>query len=311
MGMNNKPSAQTLMVRPVSTTTLTFDGKSEKFELFEDLFHTMIKMQPDMTETMKINHFHSLLRKNALQTFRNINSTNRQTLEDILAVFRRKYVKPESQETAKHKWHKLVFDPNTMKLPDFLEEINKGAEKAFGEHAQAMIDSLLYAKLPPKLKRSVNMARLENATYEEIVTHLERELELNGLEEGHDIHVPTMSTAPTATRPGTRLLSSGIDPNITCNYCKEPGHVKDDCRKHKRKEEQRRNEGQDTKKEYPKRPTCDKTNHLAEQCWKGAGAHLKPKNLKLDNSKPGETTMSQDDSNNNKPTTSILKNPKN
>ena len=283
MGMNNKPSAQTLMVRPVSTTTLTFDGKPEKFELFEDLFHTMIKMQPDLTETMKINHFHSLLRKNALQTVRNINSTNRQTLEDILAVFRRKYVKPESQATAKHKWHKLVFDPNTIKLPDFLEELNQGAEKAFGEHAQAMIDSLLYAKLPPKLKRSVNMARLENATYEEIVTHLEREVELNGLEEGDDIHVPTISTAPTATRPGTGLLSSGTDPNITCNYCKKLGHVKDDCRKLKRKEEQRRNEGQDTKKEYPKCPTCDKTNHPAERCWKGAGAHLKPKNLKLDN----------------------------
>ena len=132
MEMNNKPLAQTLMVRPVFTTTLTFDGKSEKFGLFEDLFHTMIKMQPDMTETMKINHFHSLLRKNALQTFRNINSANRQTLEDILAVFRRKYVKPESQATAKHKWHKLVFDPNTMKMLDFLEELNQGAEKPLG-----------------------------------------------------------------------------------------------------------------------------------------------------------------------------------
>ena len=74
-GMTNKQTPQTLMVQPVSTTTLTFDGKSEKFELFEDLFHTMIKMQPEMTETMKINHFH--LRKNALQTFRNINSANR------------------------------------------------------------------------------------------------------------------------------------------------------------------------------------------------------------------------------------------
>ena len=310
VGMHNRPSAQTLMVRPVSTATLTFDGKSEKFELFEDLFHTMIKMQPDMTETMKINHFHSLLRKNALQTFRNINTANRQTLEEILAVFCRKYVKPESQATAKHKWHRLVFDPNTMKLPDFLEELNQGAEKAFGENAQAMIDSLLYAKLPPKLKRSVNMARLENATYEEIVTHLERELELNGLEEGDDIPVPTMSTAPTATRPGTGLLSSGIDPNITCNYCKKPGHVKDDCRKLKRKEEQRRNEGQDTKKEYPKCPTCDKTNHPAERCWKGAGAHLKPKNLKLDDSKTDETPTSTSDVP-NKQTTSILKNPKN
>ena len=73
VGINNRPTAQTLTVRPVSSTTVTFDGKSEKFELFEDLFHTMIKMQPEMTEAMKINHFHSLLRKNALQTFRNIN----------------------------------------------------------------------------------------------------------------------------------------------------------------------------------------------------------------------------------------------
>ena len=114
-----------------------------------------------------------------------------------------------------------------MKLSDFLEELNQGAEKAFGENAQAMIDSLLYAKLaPPKLKRSVNMAQHENASDEEIVTHLERELELNGLEVGDDITVPTMSTAPTATRPGTGLLSSGNDPSVTCNYCKKPATSK-------------------------------------------------------------------------------------
>ena len=141
---------------------MTFDGKSEKFELFEDLLHTTIKMQPEMTEQMKINHFHPLLRKNALQTFRNNNSSNRQTLEDVLVIFRRTYNKLESQATAKHKWHRLTFDPNTMKLPDFLDELNQGAEKAFGENAISMIDSLLYAKLPTKLKRSVNMARLKN-----------------------------------------------------------------------------------------------------------------------------------------------------
>ena len=62
-------------------------------------------------------------------------------------------------------------------------------------------------------------------------------------------------------------------------------------------------------KEYPKCPTCDKTNHPAERCWKGAGAHLKPKNLKLDNSNSDDTAMSQDDST-NKATTSILKNSK-
>ena len=113
-----RPQAAT-MLKPVSTNTLIFDGKDEKFELFEDLFHTMLKMQPEMTEAMKINHFHAHLRKEALQTFRNISALSKKTLDDVLIVFRRKYVQPESQATAKHKWHKLTFDPNTESLPDF------------------------------------------------------------------------------------------------------------------------------------------------------------------------------------------------
>ena len=135
-----RPQAAT-MLKPVSTNTLTFDGKNEKFELFEDLFHTMLKMQPEMTEAMTINHFHAHFRKDAVQTFRNISASNKKTLDDVLIVFRRKYVKPESQATAKHKWHKLTFDPNTKSLPDFLEELNECAERAFGDNAQHMIDS--------------------------------------------------------------------------------------------------------------------------------------------------------------------------
>ena len=62
-----------------------------------------------------------------------------------------------------------------MKLPDFLEQLNQGAEKALGENAKSMIDSLLYDKLPPKLKRSVNMARLENETYVRKLWHTSKE----------------------------------------------------------------------------------------------------------------------------------------
>ena len=208
VNLQNKPQTpiKSLAIRSVSPTTMTFDGKSEKFELFEDLFHTMIKMQPVMTGQMKINHFHSLFRKNALQTFRNINSSNRRTLEDVLVIFRRKYVKPESQATTKHKWHRLTFEPNTMKLPDFLEELYQGAEKAFGGNAKGMIDNLRYAKLPPKLKRAINMASLENGYYEEIVAHFERELELNVLEESDDLPIATMTSAQT--KGGANLLSS-------------------------------------------------------------------------------------------------------
>ena len=54
------------------------------------------------------------------------------------------------------------------------------------------------------------MARLENVSYEEIVTHLERELELNGIEEGYDIPVPTVTTAPAATLPGQGLFFISI-----------------------------------------------------------------------------------------------------
>ena len=61
VNLQNKP--QSMTIGPVTTTPMTFDGKSETFELFEDLFHTMIKMQPVMTEQMKINHFHSLCGK--------------------------------------------------------------------------------------------------------------------------------------------------------------------------------------------------------------------------------------------------------
>ena len=57
-----RPQAAT-MLKPINTNTLIFDGKNEKFELFEDLFHTMLKIQPETTEAMKINHFHAHLQK--------------------------------------------------------------------------------------------------------------------------------------------------------------------------------------------------------------------------------------------------------
>ena len=184
------------MLKPVSTNTLIFDGKNEKFDVFEDQFHTRLKRPPEMTEAMKINHFHAHLRKEALQTFRSISATNKKTLDDVLIVFRRKYVNPESQATAKHKWHKLTFDPNTKSLSDFLEELNECAERAFGDNAQHMIDSLLYAKLPPHLKRSLNLAYLENGTYDQIVAHPERKLVLSGLENDEELTIPTMTAVP-------------------------------------------------------------------------------------------------------------------
>ena len=275
-----QPQAAT-MLKPVSTNTLIFDGKNEKFELFEDLFHTMLKMQPRMTEAMKINHFRAHLRKEALQTFRNISALNKKTLDGVLIVFRRKYVKPESQATAKHKWHKLTFDPNTKSLPNFLEELNECAERAFGDNAQYMIDSLLYAKLPPHLKRSLNLAYLENGTYDQIVAHLERELELSGLENDGELTIPTMTAVPPNDNQ-----QNFEQTKVICNSCKKPGHVIRECRKRIRKEQEQRNDppNQNIKpsasKSFPPCPHCQRTNHPPEKCWSGPNAANRPKRFK-------------------------------
>ena len=48
--------------KSLTTTMPTFDGKSEKFELFEDLFQTSLKIHNQLTEDDRINYFHSLMR---------------------------------------------------------------------------------------------------------------------------------------------------------------------------------------------------------------------------------------------------------
>ena len=88
----------------------TFDGKSEKFELFEDFFQTSLKIPNQLTEDDRINYFHSLMKGDALQTFENNNGPTRENLGENLAVFQRKYVKPQLMATAKHKFQKLVFN---------------------------------------------------------------------------------------------------------------------------------------------------------------------------------------------------------
>ena len=199
--VNNNSNRISKLPKSLTTTMPTFDGKSEKFELFEDLFQTSLKIHNQVTEEDKINYFHSLMRGDALQTLKNISSPNRENLTEILTVFRRKYVKPQSMATAKHKFQQLVFNPANQKLIDFLDELQKLAKDAFGVDAQAIIEQFICAKMPPHLKKSINQAHLENGTCEQIVTHLERELELNSLE------------YPDETQMNTVMYKQQIDGN--------------------------------------------------------------------------------------------------
>ena len=140
---NNNISRISKLPKTLTTTMPTFDGKSEKFELFEDLLQTNLKIHNQVTENDKINYFQSLMRGDALQTFKNITSPNRENLGEVLTVFRRKYVKPQSMATAQHKLQRLVFNPANQKLIDFLDELQKLAKDASGVAAQAIIEQLI------------------------------------------------------------------------------------------------------------------------------------------------------------------------
>ena len=67
------------MPKALTASLPVFDGKSEKVELFEDLFRNNIKMYPHLTESQTINYFHSLLRGNALQAYCNLDDAKKIT----------------------------------------------------------------------------------------------------------------------------------------------------------------------------------------------------------------------------------------
>ena len=212
-------------------------------------------------------------------------------------------MKPQSKATAKHKFQRLVFNPANQKLIDFLDELQKLAKDAFGVAAQAIIEQFNYGKMPPHLLKSINLVHLENGTYEQIVSHLERELELNGLE------APDEMPINTVTQQAPQQNSNKLRP--TCHHCKKPGHYQNQCRQLKRETDQTRNNtnsannnngsartnskpnnnkvanntkgnninNQRDKKSRPVFPpceTCGRNNHSTEKCYLGANALNRP-----------------------------------
>ena len=72
------------------------------------------------------------------------------------------------------------------------------------------------------------MARMKR-----IVTHLERELELNGLEAPDERPINNMNQQPTNT--------NAHRPKTTCHHCKKPRHFRNQSRLLKKQREQTEN----------------------------------------------------------------------
>ena len=188
----------------------------------------------------------------ALQTLKNISSRNRESLAEILTVFRRKYVKTQSMATAKYKFQHLVFKPANRKLIDFLDELHKLAKDAFGVDSRAIIDQFIYCKMPPHLKKSINQDHLENGTYEQIVKHLKKDLELSSLESPDEtqMNIVTHKQQTEGNKDHAGIMNS------------DTNHSNPNNNKKDRK----------SRTVYPPCETCCKLNHSAERCYVGANA---------------------------------------
>ena len=221
-----------------------------------------------------------------------------------------KYVKPESQAGAKHKRQKLTCAFNTKS--DFFKKLNECAEKAFGDDAQHIIDNLLYAKLPPHLKWSLNLATLEKSTNDQINERFRKEIELSGLENDGELLISTkiaiLSNDNTQKTEQSKFVG---------HYCEKPGHVIRECHNRMKKEQEQRNDPSflDTKpstsKVFALFPYCQQKNNPPEKCCSGPKATNRPKRFKQDQPAVNLKEWQEQGKLTNSGPKSILKNPLN
>ena len=117
----------------------------------------------------------------SLPTFDNIEDSKKDSLDEIMTIFERRFGDYLSMAKARCDRDSLKFDPATQKLHEFLDLLQKTAKEAFGSEAQQFIDKAIYAKMPDHVKKILNRAYLEHKPYNDNVLHLESEMRLNGV----------------------------------------------------------------------------------------------------------------------------------
>ena len=165
--------------------------------------------------------------------------------------------------TARCKWENLSFNPSQQTFPDFLEQYKKLAQEAYGEDAPRFIKTSFYAKMPPHLKKVPNQARLETESYETMVHHLEREIELNGLATTDGPSITGVHNIETSLQQQQNkpLKTTGI-----CFGCGNPGHLLRNCRKTNRDKRSQKNQNTTLSSLCE---ICAKMSHETKDCYSG------------------------------------------
>ena len=132
--------------------------------------------------------------------------------------------------TTKQKFQNIVFKLANQKLVDFLNEFQKLAIGAFGIETHAIIEQFINGKMPKHLEKPKRQVHLENGTNEQIVTRLEKQVKLIGLEAPDQLKWSTVSNGDTN--------ANASRPKSTCHYCKKPGQNRTQYRPLNRQNEQ-------------------------------------------------------------------------
>ena len=152
-----------------------FKGVREKYNEFEHLLLNHLRPHAHkLTKEPKLNYFQSLLRDDAIKFWQTLTITTKTTLEYILAAFKKEYAKEELTEVSNFKFDQLRYDPTTKSFSTFLANFKKVAKQAYGDKAQEIVKSFVFAKLPIQLQNQLAIAGKRDDSIEEIKTFVQR-----------------------------------------------------------------------------------------------------------------------------------------
>ena len=229
-----------------------FRGNREKYNEFEHLLKNHLRPHMHkLTEEQKLNYFQSLLRDDAIEFWQTLKITTETTLTDILQAFSKEYAKEDLKEVSKYKFDQMRYDPTTESFADFLTKFKKLAKQAYGEKANDIAETFLFAKLPIQIQNELAMAGKHDATSEEIKTFVQRRCQyaqllpnnagmqpLNNIQNypaKQQTNQQTTSTSNNTAKPNAnKEVKRKFEGN--CRYCNIVGHKWIDCRKRLRDE---------------------------------------------------------------------------
>ena len=191
------------------------------------------------------------------------------------------------REVVGYKWNEAKYDPTTQTFGDFLKNLKKIAEQAYGNEADKCIKMFLFGKLPIETQQELTMANKENSSPEEIKTYLLRKYQYqNVLQQPAATYQPfNQMSDNNSKREFTRSDQSQPKSDtkrfdVKCFYCGKQGHRKQECRGRQRDEANGINKPdaiQPTKRQDEDKPKynpklvcqiCGYTGHSARDCRK-------------------------------------------